>query len=158
MKLKKTVVSMLSISALVFSLSTPASAEVFTHSKPFKQASDIQVKGIETVGEWNKTISTTGGEITLDTVQYKYSTVLSITGYQEAQGTTARVRYQIREKVNNNEVGPVKEYLDVFGVNGYFSRAFNPSTLSAGKTYVIQATNYTSSPVILRGNAVVYYD
>ncbi|MDA1476197.1 hypothetical protein [Bacillus changyiensis] len=76
-KLQKTVVSMLSVSALAFSLSTSVSAEVSTHSKPFKQAPDIHVKGIETVGEWNKTISTTGGEITLDTVQYKFSTVLS---------------------------------------------------------------------------------
>lgn len=157
MKLKQAGVSLLSASALALSIGGAASAAEQAPSKPL-QVSNVKLMGIETVGEWNKSISTTGGEVILDTVLYKYNTVMSISGYQEAQGTAARVRYQIRERVNSSEVGPVLGFIDVTNVNGYFSREFATNILTAGKTYVLQAVNNTSAPVSIKGNAVVYYD
>ncbi|MEC1437715.1 hypothetical protein P9D57_02980 [Bacillus sonorensis] len=158
MKFQKTAVSLLSASALVFSAAGAASAQEKAPAKPLHQVSDVKLMGIETVGEWNKTISTTGGEVTLDTVIYKHQSILTVTGYQEAQGARANVRYQIRERVNSSEIGPVLGYIDVTNLNGYFSRGFAANILTAGKTYVIQAINKTASPVALKGNAVVYFD
>ncbi|MFN2744443.1 MULTISPECIES: hypothetical protein [Bacillus] len=159
MNVKKACVSMLSVSALALSMSGPA----FAAEQPQPQAAAVKSAvlkpaSIETVGAWNKSISTTGGEVTLDTVYCKYDTILTISGFQEAQGTSARVRYQLREKISSYEVGPVISYVDVTNVNGYYSRAFATSVLSTDKTYVIQAVNNTSAPVTLRGNAILYYE
>ncbi|EJQ21199.1 hypothetical protein IE5_02247 [Bacillus cereus BAG3X2-2] len=152
MKIKKTIVSFLSIAALTCSLSGMASAEELpkTNTEKIK----LTLLGNTDVAYWNTDIKP-NEEITLDyDFAFPSGYAHSLDGYQEAGNRgTPNITYSIHKITGPNSSIPVWDETDDKH-NGYTRLSIPISKVDTSSKYLLKAKNNSKFSVSLRGNII----
>ncbi|MFB6497050.1 hypothetical protein [Bacillus haynesii] len=158
MKFKKTVVSLLSVTALAFSASSMVSAkEISLPQKSENITQDFKTAAVTTVATWGwpSSVSLESKTITtLDTFSFGKGTGFSIDGYQESGSFgTPDIVYSLHEKKSGGNTSSAVWTGRNNSSNGYMSFTIPSSVIDSSKTYILKAENKSSFTVKLRGNA-----
>ncbi|MDO8156056.1 hypothetical protein FKQ51_01440 [Bacillus toyonensis] len=158
MKFKKTITSLLSISALAFSFGGAASAQEVSSPVNNQNVNSTMLDTTTSVAYWGYH----GGPRTLDGksiiqldggFSFGSGYAYSLDGYQESGSFgKAKVEYSIYEKKG----GPVTSsavWKDVSEANGYFYLSIPVNVIDPKKDYILKAENTSNIKVELRGNA-----
>lgn len=162
MKLKKTLVTALSVSVLGFGFSGSASAAEVPSSNnennvPMSELASVASKTdtVATWGFWGKRTLLAKATMELD-YEFKFGSgyAYGIDGYQEAGSLgTPNIEYLLYVDLGNGNTGDLVWTSKPKSQNGYINFSIPKSQIDANKKYKLIAKSHSGFDVDLRGNA-----
>lgn len=163
MKLKKTLVTALSVSILGFGFSGSASAAEISpinneNSIPISELASVasDTTTVATWGAWSKETIKAEATLTLDSgIKFGYGYAYGIDGYQDAGSNGApKIEYMLFEDLGNGNTGKTAAWTSgIKTENGYMSASIPTSKIDPNKKYKLIAQNHSKFSVKLSGNA-----
>ncbi|MEB9410536.1 hypothetical protein P4J00_23760 [Bacillus cereus] len=162
MKLKKTLVTALSVSVLGFGFSGSASAAEVPSSNnennvPMSELASVAstTDTVATWGYWGKRTIEAEATLELDSgINFGYGFAYGIDGYQDAGSKgKPQIEYQLFEDKGNGNTGSLAWTSGIKPENGYVSASIPKSKIDPNKKYKLIAKSHSKFSVELSGNA-----
>lgn len=157
MKLKKTFVSLLSVSTLVFSFGGAAAAQEVDSLGSNENVKSTMLDTTKSVASWGwwspKKLAGNSVFVLNDSIEFGSGYAYGIDGYQESGSLgTPTVVYRLYE-IKGVDTTSSEVWNDVRAENGYVYLSIPRERINPNKTYKLTIENVSNFQVELRGNA-----